>query len=216
VTQTCCPGTALAALLADDTLVLDGRALEADVHVGGDQHARPLRLVGVHTPTGDGRFLTHLPPRLGPRQVADLDRVRWEVERRIRLDKSVHRLDAVDSARPCSLKTRVHAARIAATIAALLAHTPNLKTRPPQVGAPRTEAPLHPRRLALQRAASCQSIAKPSTSRELKRSGAGTRSQHASHTLAKTPTGAVGHRSWSNGGAGSASPLHAKRPRVET
>jgi hypothetical protein len=42
-------------------------------------------------------------------------------------------------------------------IAALLAHKHHLQTPPP--GAPRTEAPLHPRRLALQLAVSCQSIA---------------------------------------------------------
>jgi hypothetical protein len=81
------------------------------------------------------------------------------VELSIRLDKSVHRLDAIDAERPCSLKTLLHASLIASTIAALLAHTHNVHTRPPQAGAPRTAAPLHPRRLALQLAVSCQSIA---------------------------------------------------------
>jgi hypothetical protein len=159
VTQTCLPGTNLDALLAEDILMRDGRAIDADVHVGGDKHPLPLRLIGVHTPKGYGFFLTNLPPRIGPRQVADLYRVRWEVELSIRWDQSVHRLDEVDAERPCSLKTLLHAALIASTIAALLAHTHNLQTRPPQAGAPRTEAPLHPRRLALQLAVSCQSIA---------------------------------------------------------
>jgi putative transposase len=159
VTQTFFPGTDLDALLAAKTLVLDGRAMDADGHVGGDTHALHRRRVGVHTPKGDGVFRTHLPPRMGPRQVADLYRVRWEVERSLRLDKSVHRLDEVDSARPCSLTTLLHAALLASTIAALLAHTHTLKTRPPQVGAPRTEAPRHPRRLALQLAVSGPSIA---------------------------------------------------------
>jgi hypothetical protein len=85
--------------------------------------------------------------------------VRWEVELSIRLDKSVHRLDEVDSEQPCSLQTLLYASLMASTIAALLAHTHNLKTRPSQAGAPRTEAPLHPRRLALQLAVSCQFIA---------------------------------------------------------
>ena len=153
------PGTDLEALLEDDTLVLDGRALDADVHVGRGPHALPLRLVGVQTPKGDCFFLTNLPPRIGPRQVADLYRVRWEVELRIKLDKSVHRLDQVDAERPCALKTRLHASLMASSIAALLAHTHHMKTRPQQAGQPRTEAPLHPRRLALQLAVSCQSIA---------------------------------------------------------
>jgi putative transposase len=159
VTQAFFPGTDFDALLADDTLMLDGRTVDADVHVGRGRHALPLRLVGVQTPKGYCFFLTNLPPRIGPRQVADLYRVRWEVELSIRLDKSVHRLDAIDAERPCTLKTLLHASLIASTIAALLAHTHNVKTRPRAVGAPRTEAPLHPRRLALQLAVSCQSIA---------------------------------------------------------
>jgi hypothetical protein len=152
-------GTDLDALLEDNILILDGRAIDADVHVGHGNHALPLRLVGVQTPKGYCFFLTNLPPRIGPRQVADLYRVRWEVELSIKLDKSVHRLDAIDAERPCSLKTLLHASLMASTIAAILAHTHNVKTRPQQPDAPRTEAPLHPRRLALQLAVSCQSIA---------------------------------------------------------
>jgi putative transposase len=159
LTQEVFPGADLDALLEAETLVLDGRAIDADVHVGGGKHPLHLRLVGVQTPKGYGFFLTNLPARIGPRQVADLYRVRWEVELSIRLDKSVNRLDAIDSERPCSLKALLHASLIASTIAAILAHTHNLKTRPQQPGAPRTEAPLHPRRLALQLAVSCQSIA---------------------------------------------------------
>jgi DDE family transposase len=152
-------GTDLATLLADDILVLDGRAIDADVHVGRGKHPLHLRLVGVQIPKGYCFFLTNLPPRIGPRQVADLYRVRWEVELSIRLDKSVHRLDAIDAERPCSLKTLLHASLIASILAALLAHTHNFQTRPKQDGAPRTEAPLHTRLLALQLAVSCQFIA---------------------------------------------------------
>jgi putative transposase len=159
VTQEFFPGTDFDTLLADNTLVLDGRAIDADVHVGGDKHPLLLRLIGVQTPKGYCFFLTNLPARIGPRQVADLYRVRWEVELSIRLDKSVNRLDAIDAERPCSLKTLLHASLIASTLAALLAHTHNVHTRPQQAGTPRTEAPLHPRRLALQLAVSCQSIA---------------------------------------------------------
>jgi hypothetical protein len=159
VTQECFPGTDLDALIEEEILVLDGRAIDADVHVGGDQRPLHLRLVGVHTPKGYGFFLTNLPPRIGPLQVADLYRVRWEVELSIRLDQSVNRLDKIDAERPCSLKTLLHASLLASTIAALLAHTHNLKTRPTQADKPRMEAPLHPRRLALQLAVSCQSIA---------------------------------------------------------
>jgi putative transposase len=159
VTQAFCPGSDLDALLEQETLRLDGQVVDADVHVGRGRHALPLRLVGVQTPKGYGFFLTNLPPQIGPRQVADLYRVRWEVERSIRLDKSVNRLDAIDAERPCTLKTLLHASLIASTIAALLAHTYHVKTRPLEAGTLRTEAPLHPRHLALQLAVSCQSIA---------------------------------------------------------
>jgi putative transposase len=159
VTQEFFPGTDLDVLLEQDILVLDGRAIAADVRVGTPKHPLYLRLVGVHTPKGYGFFLTNLPPRIGPRQVADLYRVRWEVELSIRLDTSVHRLDQVDAERPCSVKALLHASLIASIITALLAPAHNRQTRPSQEGAPRTEAPLHPRRLALQLAVSCQSIA---------------------------------------------------------
>jgi putative transposase len=159
VTRAFFPGTDLDALLEAETLVLDGRVIDADVQVGGGTHPLHLRLVGVQTPKGYCFFLTNLPPRVGPRQVADLYRVRWEVALSIKLDKSVHRLDAIDAERPCSLKTLLHASLIASILAALLAHTHNLQTHPTQVGAPRTAAPLHTRLLALQLAVSCQSIA---------------------------------------------------------
>jgi putative transposase len=159
VSQEFFPGTDLDARLEQDILVLDGRTIDADVHVGGTKQPLHLRLVGVHTPRGYCFFLTNLPPRLGPRQVADLYRVRWEVEPSIKLDKSVHRLDQVDAERPCSVKTLLQASLIASIIAALLAHAQNRQTRPSQAGEPRTEAPLHSRRLALQLAVSCQSIA---------------------------------------------------------
>jgi putative transposase len=159
VSQEFFPGTDLDTLLEQDVLVLDGRAIDADVHVGRTKCPLHLRLVGVHTPKGYCFFLTNLPPRLGPRQVADLYRVRWEVELSIKLDKSIHRLDQVDAERPCSVKTLLHASLIASIITALLTHTHNRQTGPAHEGEPRTEAPLPPRRLALQLAVSCQAIA---------------------------------------------------------
>ncbi|MGH9262387.1 MAG: hypothetical protein ACRD08_21215, partial [Acidimicrobiales bacterium] len=159
LTQAFFPGTAREARLEAETLVLDGRAIDAAVHVGEAKHPLQLRRVGSQTPKGDGCFLTNLPPRIGPRQVAARSRVRWEVDLRITRDKSVHRLDAIDAERPCSVKTLLQASLIASPMAARLAHTPNRQTRPQQTGGRRTQAPLHTRRLAVQLAVSCQSIA---------------------------------------------------------
>ena len=72
VAQECWRGTDLAALLEDNSRSRDGRAIDADVPVGHGNHALPRRLVGGQTPKGDGCFRTNLPPRIGPRQVADL------------------------------------------------------------------------------------------------------------------------------------------------
>src|SRR5262245_8267283 len=47
VAPECCPGTALDVLLKEELLVLDGRAIDADVRVGGAHNPVTLRLVGV-------------------------------------------------------------------------------------------------------------------------------------------------------------------------
>jgi Transposase DDE domain len=159
LTQEFCPGPDLEGLLDQDILVLDGHTIDADVRVGKAKQPLPLRLVGGHTATGDGFFLTNLPPRRGPRQVAASSRVRWEVELSLNRDKSVHRLDQVDAERPCSVTTLLHASLIASILAARLAHTHTRQSRPALPGEPRTEAPRHPRRLALPLAVSCQSMA---------------------------------------------------------
>jgi hypothetical protein len=96
VTPECFPGTDLDALLDGHILILDGRAIDADVRVGNSKPPLHLRLVGVNTPKGNGVFLTNLPPKVGPRPVADLSRVRWEGELRLKMDTSVHRRDQID------------------------------------------------------------------------------------------------------------------------
>ena len=153
------PGAALAALLEDATGVLDGRAMEADGPVGRGKARVDARWRGVHTAHGSGCFRTTLPPRMGPWQVADLDRGGGEVARSLRVEQAVNRLDAIDAEPPCTLKTLLPASRIASTLAARRAHTHTVHTRPQPPGAPRTEAPRHPRRLAWPLAVSCQASA---------------------------------------------------------
>ena len=153
------PGTDREARLEAEPLVRDGRTLDADVPLGGTPPPLHRRRVGVPPSTGDGFGRTPRPPRLGPRQVAARDRVRWEGDRRLRLDPSGPRLDAVATAPPGALKTRLEAALLASPRAALLAHTQHLQTRPSPTGSPRTAAPRHPRRLALPWAVSCQASA---------------------------------------------------------
>ena len=101
VTRTFTSGTDLAVLLADDVLLLNGKAIDAQVVVGTVASAVAMRLVGVRSPKGPYCFyLTNAPATLGPKQIADLYRVRWEIETSNKLDKSSHRLDQIDSRKP--------------------------------------------------------------------------------------------------------------------
>ena len=105
VTKTFFPGTDFDALLQDGTIALNGAAIDADVLVGAsEEYPIPLRLVGVPSPKGYCFFLTNLPARIGPLQVGDIYRIRWEVEMSFKLDKGAYRLDEGKGERACSIK----------------------------------------------------------------------------------------------------------------
>ncbi len=149
-------------LIEDETLVLEGRAVDASVEIGSGAQALALRLVGVPTPKGYCWYLTNLPRKLGPVQIGTLYRVRWEIELSMKLDKSVHHMaqaGGTQSDNVHALRALLHASLIASVIAGLLVHRHNLSTRPRKPGQPRTAPPLHVRLLALQLATSAQSIA---------------------------------------------------------
>ena len=148
VTSTFTSGTDLDVLLTDEVLLLNGKAIDAEVTIG-EQNV-PARLVGVCLPTGLYAFyLTNLPASIGPRQIADLYRVRWEIESNNKLDKSCHRLDEIDARKPEAVRALLHASMIASIIVCLIAHQHQLaEPRPKRSGSERTTAPLHPQRLA--------------------------------------------------------------------
>lgn len=141
-------GTDLDLLLSTETLVLDGRVIDADVEVGCGRRAIACRLVGVPTAVdGEYRFyLTNLPPAVGPHQIADLYRVRWEIELENKLEKSGAQLDEIGARKGCVVRALLHASVVASVLANLITHVHRLATRP--AGATpvqRTVAPLHPR-----------------------------------------------------------------------
>ena len=148
VTRTFCAGADFDVLLNQETILLDGKAIDLDVEIGRGKKMLKCRLVGVPTPKGYCFFLTNLPPRIGPLQVGDIYRVRWEIEINNKHDKSVNRLDESDAERPCSLKTLLHASLIASVIATALTHKHNLETLPTTKNGVRTKPPLHPMLLA--------------------------------------------------------------------
>lgn len=143
VRKTFFAGSDLDALIASETLLLDSRAVDAQVRVGSGAQVLALRLVGVFTPKGYCFFLTNLPPSIGPVQVGDLYRMRWEVELSFKLDKSAYRLDGGKGKRTCSIRALLHASLISSILTALVVHLNTLATRPATKGGERTKPPLH-------------------------------------------------------------------------
>jgi putative transposase len=143
------PGTDLDLLIETGVLRLDGRAIDVVATVGPPLNSVKMRLVGVPTPEGTYRFyLTNLPGRIGPRQIADLYRVRWEIESNNKLDKSCHRLDEIEAHKIEAVHALLHASLLASIVICTLAHQHNLAQKPSRRGAARTVAPLHPQLLA--------------------------------------------------------------------
>lgn len=127
-------------LFLDDVYLELGNVIDVDVTVGPDE--LPMRLVGVLAPGHGYRFyLTNLARDLGPHQVADLYRVRWEIEVNNKLDKSSHRLDEIDARRPEAVRALLHASMIASILIGTIVHRYNRATC--TADAPRAKAPLH-------------------------------------------------------------------------
>lgn len=161
VQKTFFAGTDLDALLEDDALLLEGRAIDATVELGQASNPVRVRMVGVPSPKGYCWYLTNLPRKIGPVQVGTLYRVRWEIELSMKLDKSVHHLaqaGETHSNNAPAVRALLHASLIASVIAGLLVHRHNVKTIPTD-GKRRSTPPLHVRLLALQLATSAQSAA---------------------------------------------------------
>lgn len=161
ITRTFFAGTDFDALIDDDVLVLGGQVVDAEVTLGhGPQKVR-CRLVGVVAPDGSYRFyLTNLPVAVGPRQVADIYRVRWEVESDNKLDKSCHHLDEIRAQSGATARALVHASITSSMLACLLAHRHRINEAPPtRVGQERTTPPIHPQMLARAMASAAVKIA---------------------------------------------------------
>jgi putative transposase len=154
-------GTDLDALIESETLILGGRAVDADVTLGSGSRKVQCRLVGAPTPDDKYRFyLTNLPPEVGPRQVADIYRVRWEIESDNKLDKSCSHLDEARAETGPAARALVHASIISSMMACLVVHRHRLKHRAPR-GRPRerTRPPLHPQSVARAMGSAAMTIA---------------------------------------------------------
>jgi hypothetical protein len=159
--RTFAPGTDLDLLLADETLVLDGSVVDARVQMGAGPQRIECRLVGVPRPDGDyGFYLTNLPGVIGPRQIADLYRVRWEIEMDNKLDKSCNALDKIGARTGPAVRALVHASMVSSMLVGLLAHHHRRREAPPaHANTERVTAPIHPQSLARAMGSAAQSLA---------------------------------------------------------
>lgn len=137
--KTFVPGTDLDIFLEEVYLNL-GNVIDVDVTVGAAE--LPMRLVGVRVPDKGYRFyLTNVGRSLGPHQIADLYRVRWEIETNNKLDKSSHRLEQIDAKRGAAVRAMIHASLISSILVNSIVHAHNRVT--PTKVAQRTRPPLH-------------------------------------------------------------------------
>ena len=142
VTSNYIEGTDFDILLEAEVLLLDGHVIDADVLLGPQR--TPARLVGVPTPKGYCFFLTNLEASMAAKSVADLYRIRWEIELDNKLDKSCCRLDDITARSGPAARALVHASMIASIIMCLLAHHHRLRSAPPpKPGTLRTTPPIH-------------------------------------------------------------------------
>jgi hypothetical protein len=125
--------------------MLDGKVTDADVRVGRGAREVRCRLVGVPTEKGYCFFLSSLPPRIAPRSVTDLYRVRWEIKSDNKLDKSCLRLREIGARTGLAVRALVHGLR---------------EAPPPRAGTEREKPPIHAQSLARMVSSCAHSIAR--------------------------------------------------------
>lgn len=149
-------------MVINENLILDGKLVDLSVVLGKNNKQVTARIVGVPCPDKSYRFyITSLPRDIGPRQVCDLYRSRWEIETDNRLNKSCFNLDEIGSKTVPALHAMIHAAMTGTVICCLLAHRHRLANRPPVDGprVARDHAPLHPQLLSRALAVAAERVA---------------------------------------------------------
>lgn len=132
-------------LLEQDVLVLDGKAIDAEVVLGRGAVRVPARLVGVPTPKGYCFFLTNVSRTThGPLQIGDLYRCRWDIEVDNAVDKEGARLDEIGASKEASIRILLLASMISATLSRTIVQSEKLAIRKgKKPGQPADRPPLH-------------------------------------------------------------------------
>jgi len=142
-------GSDLADAVAFGRLDCKDGVIDADVTLSCGARAYGLRLVALELPDkGLCVFLTNLPRERYPaRVVGDLYRLRWEIEKSNKLDKSDLCLDQLDCRKVCSAHTMLYASLLGACIVGRLVHADHCALAAAK--APLTRGPVHARLLAM-------------------------------------------------------------------
>lgn len=144
-------GTDFAEALSFRQLSCEDGIIDADVALNRGKYS--LRLVAVETPEKKlCVFLTNLPrERYPPGVVAALYRLRWEIEKSNKLDKSDFSLADLSCRKLCSARTMLCASLLGSSIIGRLVHADHCALAAARQ--PLTRGPLHARLLALALAA---------------------------------------------------------------
>lgn len=140
------PDVSFDVLLDNETIRLDGRAVDADVTLGRGKQKVQCRLVGISSPKGYCFFITNIPRAThGPKQVGDLYRIRWEIETDNKVDKAGARLDEVSAKKPVSVHILLLASLLNTTIARTIVQSEKISARRNRAASEKTiRPPLHP------------------------------------------------------------------------
>jgi hypothetical protein len=142
-------GTDIADAVSTGRLACENGVIDADVTLGSGAQAYAMRLVAIELPDrGLCVFLTNLPrDRYRARVVGDLYRLRWEIEKSNKLDKSDFCLDELDCRKVCSAHTMLMASLLGSCIVGRLVHADHCALAAAKQ--PLTHGPIHVRLLAL-------------------------------------------------------------------
>jgi hypothetical protein len=149
VSETFVPGMDFDLAIDIEDIELGGKIFDADVRLGSVERQVAARMIGIPTPKGYLFYLTNTARSdLAPRMIADLYRVRWEIESDNKLDKSGFRLDDINAQTGAAVRALVDASIVSSILICLLVHRH-------RAGLPRSKPPLHPQLLAKQMAIAC-------------------------------------------------------------
>jgi hypothetical protein len=133
--------------------------LDIDVRLGKGELSIPLRLVALEVPgKGVCAFLTTLTRgQASAELVGLLYRLRWEIERDNKLNKSDFSMDDMDCRKGCSARTLVYGALLGSVLVNRVVHQDHREKATASV--PATTGPMHARLVAMVLMAGCQTLA---------------------------------------------------------